>query len=182
MGPCGVGVTRPAGRGPEAGIAGAGAGSEGLELQCHRLVAEDHRRRVWRWPALVIPTAGRAPAAGRPNAPAPAGSPAQRLTQARAIARRFSVSLQAPKPGRIQQRLLTQPLDRYGDPEAGLLDGVLFAFVGATNPNVLLVLEAWSEDAGIRTWRYALARESNVEETALLDGKPVWNGVVQLTG
>ncbi len=110
-----------------------------------------------------------------PDAPTPAGSTAQRLTQARAIARRFSVSLQAPKPGRIQQRLLTQPLDRYGDPEAGLLDGMLFAFVGATNPNVLLILEAWSEDAKIRTWRYAFARLSNVEETALLDGKPIWN-------
>jgi hypothetical protein len=110
-----------------------------------------------------------------PEAPAPAGSPAQRLTQARAIARRFSVSLQAPKPGRIQQRLLPQPLDRYGDPEAGLLDGMLFAFVGATNPNVLLILEASSDDAGVRAWRYAFARLSNVEETALLDGKQVWN-------
>jgi hypothetical protein len=110
-----------------------------------------------------------------PDAPGPAGSPAQRLTQARAIARRCSVSLQAPKPGRIQQRLLPQPLDRYGDPEAGLLDGMLFAFVGATNPNVLLILEAWSEDAGSRAWRYAIARLSNVEETALLDGKQVWN-------
>ncbi len=110
-----------------------------------------------------------------PDAPGPAGSPAQRLTQARAIARRFSVSLQAPKPGRIQQRLLTQPLDRYDDPQAGLLDGMLFAFVGATNPNVLLILEAWSEDAGSHAWRYAFARLSNVEETAVLDGKPAWN-------
>lgn len=110
-----------------------------------------------------------------PDAPGPAGSPAQRLTQARAIARRFSVSLRTPKPGRIQQRLLTQPLDRYGDPEAGLLDGMLFAFVGATNPNVFLILEAWSEDAKFRAWRYAFARLNNIEETAFLDGKPVWN-------
>jgi hypothetical protein len=109
-----------------------------------------------------------------PDAPGPAGSPALRLTQARAIARRFSVSLQTRKPGRIQQRLLTQPLDRYGDPEAGLLDGMLFAFVGATNPNVLLILEAWSEDAKIRAWHYAFARLNNIEETAFLDGKPVW--------
>jgi hypothetical protein len=110
-----------------------------------------------------------------PDAPAPAGSPAQRLTQARAIARRFSISLHAPKPGQIQQRLLPQPLDRYGDPEAGLLDGMLFAFVGATNPNVVLILEAWTEKSGSSAWRYAFARLSNVEETALLDGKRVWN-------
>ena len=142
-----------------------------MSRPCRRRPSTSSLAMAWRWssrpPGEFQPRAV-------PGAPAPAGSPAQRLTQARAIARRFSVSLQAPKPGRIQQRLLTQPLDRYGDPEAGLLDGVLFAFVGATNPNVLLVLEAWSEGAGIRTWRYALARESNVEETALLDGKPVW--------
>ena len=125
--------------------------------------------------ALVIPTTGRAAAAGHPHAPEPAGLPAHRLTQARAIARQFSVSLQASKPRRIQQRLLTQPLDRYGDPQAGLLDGMLFAFVGATNPNVLLILEAWSEDAKIRAWRYAFARLNNIEETAFLDGKTVWN-------
>jgi hypothetical protein len=91
------------------------------------------------------------------------------------MARRFSISLQGPDARRTQQRLLTQPLDRYSDPEAGLLDGVLFAFVGATNPNGLLILEAWSEGAGIRTWRYALARQSNFEEAALIDGKPVWS-------
>jgi hypothetical protein len=47
--------------------------------------------------------------------------------------------------------------------------------VGATNPNVLLILEVWSEAAGSRAWRYAFGRLSNVEETALLDGKLVWN-------
>jgi hypothetical protein len=91
-----------------------------------------------------------------PDAPGPASSAAQRLTQVRAIARRFSISLEGPKARRAQQRL-TQPLDRYSDPEAGLLDGVLFAFVGATNPTVLLILEAWSEGEGNHTWRYAFA-------------------------
>ena len=75
----------------------------------------------------------------------------------------------------VTRRSFLAMLNRYRDPEAGLLDGMLFAFVGATNPNVLLILEAWSEDAGNRAWRYAFARLSNVEETALLDGKQVWN-------
>ena len=66
MEPCGVEVSA-AGRCPEAGIAGANTRSEGLGFQSLRVVAEDHRGRVWRWPALVIPTTGRAAAAGHPR-------------------------------------------------------------------------------------------------------------------
>ena len=111
-----------------------------------------------------------------PSAPAPTDSAAQRLAQAKAIARRFSSSAQPLKPaGRMQFRLLTQPIDRYSDPEAGLLDGMLFSLVYTNNPSVLLVLEASSEGAGTRTWRFALVRQGAGEYSALLDGKPVWS-------
>jgi len=111
-----------------------------------------------------------------PDVPAPADSVAHRLIQAKDIARRLSVSMQTGNPsGRIQLRLLTRPIDRYNDKAAGLLDGVLFSFVYTNNPSILLVLEAWSEGAGVRTWRYAFARQSLGETTALLDGKPVWS-------
>ena len=87
----------------------------------------------------------------------------------------FRRAEQSPKRGRTQLRLLTRPIDRYEDPAAGLLDGMLFSFVVTNNPIVLLVLEAWSEGAGVRTWRYAFASQGDGEQTALLDGKPDWS-------
>ncbi len=111
-----------------------------------------------------------------PNAPAPTGSAAQRLAQAKAMARRFSASAKPlNQSGRTQFRLLTQPIARYSDQAAGLLDGVFFSFVYTNNPSVLLVLETWSEGAGVSTWRYALVRQGAGEYSALLDGKPVWS-------
>jgi hypothetical protein len=110
-----------------------------------------------------------------PDAPAPADSAARRLIQAKDIARRHSTSTESPNSGgRRQLRLLARPIDRYSDPAAGLLDGVLFSFVYTNNPSVLLVLEAWSEDKGERGWRYAFVRQG-YGATALLDGKTVWS-------
>jgi hypothetical protein len=109
-----------------------------------------------------------------PGAPAPADSAAQRLIQAKDITRRLSTSLEATNPrGRVQLRLLPRPIDRYNDPTAGLLDGLLFSFVYTNNPSVLVVLEAWSEGAGARAWRYAVVRQGGGEMTALFDGKPL---------
>ncbi len=113
-----------------------------------------------------------------PDAPAPAESAAHRLAQAKEIARRFSASAQSPEPmGRTQLRLMPRPIDRYSDPMAGLLDGLLFSFVYTNNPSVLLVLEARSEGAGMRAWRFAFVRQGhdNRETSALLDGKPIWS-------
>jgi hypothetical protein len=111
-----------------------------------------------------------------PDAPAPADSAPRRLTQARALARRFSASELSPTPtGRVQLRLLSTPLHLYRDPEAGLLEGVLFGFIYETNPVIALLLEARSEAAGASAWRYALARQGAAETTAFLDGKPVWS-------
>ncbi len=110
-----------------------------------------------------------------PDAPVPADTAARRLLQAKDIARRLSASAETPNPrGRVQLRLLPRPLDRYSDPAAGLLDGVLFDFVSLETPAVLLVLEAYSEGSGPRTWRYAFARQGAGESTVLLDGKRVW--------
>jgi hypothetical protein len=110
-----------------------------------------------------------------PDAPAAADSATQRLTEAKALARRFSVSVETgTASGRIQLRLLPKPIDRYSDPGAGILDGILFTFVYATNPIVLLGLEARPDRAGMHTWRYGLVRQGTGEATALLDGKSVW--------
>ena len=62
-------------------------------------------------------------------------------------------------------------MDRYSDPKVGLWDGVFFCFVNRSSPAVHLMLEAWSEGVGERTWRYLFARQGAGEGIAFLDGK-----------
>jgi hypothetical protein len=110
-----------------------------------------------------------------PDAPKPADTPAQRLTQAKAFARRFAAHVDTHRrAGTIQLRLLPRPVDRYEDPETGLLDGVLFGLVYATNPITLVGLEARTDGPGTPAWRYGFTRLGDGEATAVLDGKDVW--------
>jgi hypothetical protein len=111
-----------------------------------------------------------------PDAPAPADTPAQRLTQAKALARRFSAHVDTHRrAGTIQLRLLPRPADRYEDPDSKTLDGVLFGLVNATNPIVLMGLEARSDGPGPPAWHHGFARLGDGEATVLLDGKDVWS-------
>ena len=109
-----------------------------------------------------------------PNAPVPAATAVQRLTQMRQISRRFSVSDEFE--GREQSdelRLLSNPLMRFGDPEAETLDGGLFTYAHGTDPELLIVLEAKKVDDGYR-WHYALAPMTGYALKAALDEMPVW--------
>ena len=112
-----------------------------------------------------------------PDAPAPAGSKPQRLTQLRALARRFTASCYHPRSDApTELRLLTQPLYRYADEQAGILDGALFAFVVSNDPELFLLLEAKSDATeGKSPWHYSLARMSSLKETVRLDDKQVWS-------
>jgi hypothetical protein len=109
---------------------------------------------------------------------APDESATRRLIQGKDIARRFSVSTEAPNlAGRRQFRLMPHPIDRYSDPEAGLLDGLFFNFAFTNNPSMLLVLEAIADGNKERTWRFAIVRQGRDlgVSTALFDGKPAWS-------
>ena len=111
-----------------------------------------------------------------PKAPAPAARPAQRLTQAKQLFLRFSAHESSPVDGRIELRPFANPLHRYSDEAAGLIDGTIFAFVNGTNPEVLLVLEAvrGGQDQPAQ-WRYSLAQMTGGEVAADLDAQEVWN-------
>ncbi|HWB11662.1 MAG TPA: hypothetical protein VG826_20695 [Pirellulales bacterium] len=99
------------------------------------------------------------------DAPAPAESPRSRLVQMRQLARRFTCQeeLQGEK---IECRLLAQPIDRYDDEAAGILDGAIFIFANGTNPEMGLVMEC--SDKG---WSYGVFRLSSATLFAQLDGK-----------
>jgi hypothetical protein len=115
------------------------------------------------------------------GAPSPAAKPVQRLAQMRELARRFqATSYKMGSPNEL--RLLSQPLYRYQDEAAGIVDGTLFAFVEANDPEALLLLET-AEGAGKeQKWRYTLARmtgyrvEVRLDERSVFDVPPYWKG------
>lgn len=125
-----------------------------------------------------VPRGVPAPAA-LPKAPAPAGSESKRLLQLKELARRFAAyEFYHPNPAaeqeRFQLRMLPQPVHRYADPAAGLIDGALFLFVYGRNPEVVLVLEARRGGAGGPGWSYAFGRIAGARLHVNLDGAEVW--------
>ncbi len=110
------------------------------------LTASRDGRDVWSPPKEGLSFA---PIAG---APRPAATPAERLRQMRALAQEFRAFFDVPED-KSELRLLPKPLYRYETNRPDLLDGALFAFVLATDPEVLLVIEARPAD-GTPIWQY----------------------------
>jgi plasmid stabilization system protein ParE len=71
-------------------------------------------------------------------------------------------------------RLLSKPLIRYASPSAGVVDGGLFAFVQATDPELLLLIELRDSDNGPQ-WYHAAARFTNRPLKLLHDDQTVWS-------
>lgn len=110
-----------------------------------------------------------------PEAPEPARSKAQRLTQVRSLARKFTATCYHPKSDApFELRLLSQPLYRFEATDAGILDGAIFAFVVSNDPELLLRIDAFQPATGKVEWRYTLARMSSWKQKVSLDGKEVW--------
>jgi hypothetical protein len=109
------------------------------------------------------------------DGPPPADGKPQRLTQMRALSRRFTATCfnaRSEEPSEL--RLLTQPLYRYTDPAKGIVDGALFAFVVSNDPELFLVLEAVKAKDAEPRWQYSLARMSSLKMTIRLDEREVW--------
>ncbi len=114
----------------------------------------------------------------------PAEQSSARLVQARAIARRFSAAedfrtTEKSAPSRFELRLTPQPVYQYISAKHGVLSGTVFAFVNGTDPEVLLVLEAFQNGSEIG-WRYLLAPMTCWAVAASWDGAPVWSVAEQL--
>jgi hypothetical protein len=107
--------------------------------------------------------------AGEPQANA-----TRRLAQMRDLARRFQASSHKSNTS-SELRLLPQPLYRYSDKTAGIVDGALFAFVEGNDPEVFLVLEGSAkEDRKRSAWRYSLARSASHRISVRLDDREVF--------
>lgn len=143
---------------------------------CYELVSLTDARFTVSSARAKLPADGGAPRfAALDPAEKPAASEKQRLSQLRALARRFTVS-EKNKGDFAALRLLPQPIDRYDDAAHDIVDGGLFVFVYGTNPEAALWLEAGKEG-----WRYSLSRMSWAEVVVEFDGQEVAR-FDQLTG
>jgi hypothetical protein len=110
-----------------------------------------------------------------PGAPAPGGTEGERLRQTKDLARRLSAcQFDGQGRERAELRLLPHPIDRYSDPISGLIDGTIFLFVYGTNPEVVLLIEARSENQSPPSWQYDLTRLTGARPSVSLDQKEVW--------
>src|SRR5438105_5177959 len=109
------------------------------------------------------------------NASPPAETAAARLTQMRALVRRFSATCYWGADV-TQLRLLPQPIYRFADEKEGVLDGALFAMVVSNDPELFVLLEATSKSAGGKPgWQFSLARMSSLKHTVRLDENEIWS-------
>jgi hypothetical protein len=112
-----------------------------------------------------------------PDAPEPVDNPALRLSQIKQMAARFEIidhfrePFSEPSPHVL--RMLSRPTYRYGNPEGEIIDGALFTYVIATDPEVCLLIEIHKK-ADVVSWQYMLAPLSISELDAKLDGTTVW--------
>jgi hypothetical protein len=108
-----------------------------------------------------------------PSAPEPAESGVRRLSQMRTLADRFSATVDF-RGDKSSLRRLSAPVYRYGEQEGDPLDGAVFVFAQATDPELLLLLEARTV-GGAAKWHYALARQTMWVIEVAYEGRQVWS-------
>lgn len=113
-----------------------------------------------------------------PDAPTPADSKAARLRQMKVMARDFGstlLGLQEDDSDREALRQLPKPLYRYDPPEdADVLDGMIIVFAIGTDPESLLLLEAFKVDEHYQ-WQYCFVRQTIGALNGSYRNNVVWN-------
>lgn len=103
--------------------------------------------------------------------PAPADTRAARLVQMRALARRFSAKISGEEETEL--RLMPQPLYRYPENIPGGVDGGLFVYSLATDPELVLLIEQ-SKDSEGSLWKVAFARFGNLAMEVKDGDRTLW--------
>ena len=110
-----------------------------------------------------------------PDATAPGETPAARLRQMKEFARQFSASFDFNQQNKQELRLLAQPLYRYADPEAAVLDGAVFtAAINGTNPTAMFLIEL-QEERERKVWRFGIAAMTDGAVIVNFDAHEVWS-------
>jgi hypothetical protein len=103
------------------------------------------------------------------------GSERMRLRQMKEIAEKFKAhEFWDPKNTRYELRLLIQPVHRYSDPAAGILDGSVFVIAHGTNPEILVLVEATGETPEKAHWNLHAARLGSAEMHLSLEDREIW--------
>jgi hypothetical protein len=111
-----------------------------------------------------------------PDAPKAAAADTGRLLQMKEAARRFAITMTGWQNRKDEMRLLPRPVYRYADPESGIQDGAIFAFVVyGTNPSCLILIELQGADVAHAVWKYGPRRTTDGGLNVRLDGKEVWS-------
>jgi hypothetical protein len=110
-----------------------------------------------------------------PGAPVPADSAAARLRQMRTLAKEFTGRQTSRQRAERDMRLLTEPLYRYENTKGDLIDGSLFVFVLATDPDAFLLIEARRTKGGAAEWRFGATRMYTETVGIAHRGREVWN-------
>jgi hypothetical protein len=108
-----------------------------------------------------------------PGASPPAATPAQRLRQMRELAKDFTARQISHTGVGYEMRLLLQPIYRYEGTEGDLIDGGLFAFVHAGDPEVFMIIEARKLNGALQ-WQYSLARFTSIFLAVRHNGREIW--------
>jgi len=103
-----------------------------------------------------------------PDSPAPAATRPARLVQMRNLARRLSARINSNEPTDL--RMMSQPLYRYSEKVPGAVDGALFAFSLATDPELI----AWME-AREQAWHVAFARFGALPMSVAEGERIIWS-------
>lgn len=143
---------------------------EWQSLSAGSLRATDRQRTVWQ-PRDAGLSFQPVPSDTEPAA----ATPARRLNQMHRLLRDFTAGFVRRDSQRHELRALTQPIYRYGDHDTEVVDGALFAFAQATDPEVLLLLEARAENGRPPTWWWAAARMSTLQLDVKYRGELVWS-------
>lgn len=111
------------------------------------------------------------------NVRPPAATRTARTVQMNRIARQFRAdfALHTSPDEYTPLRLLSKPLFRYESEDPEILDGAVYGFVDATDPEILLVIEARRRD-GKTSWVYSPARSRHDHLRLYVKDEIVWEG------
>lgn len=110
------------------------------------------------------------------DGPPPARSSNLQLAQMRKIAAEFTVTDEFgwDKPETQILRLMPQPLHRYKDEAAGVVEGALFAYAMGTNPEAVILLELIRDGEALK-WQFGFAPMTIYELKATRNDVQVWS-------
>ena len=154
-----------------------GAVLNGLAMQCFSVVHQGKveviraERRVW------TPGTRYSKFSTLPDGPDPSDNPALRLSQMKNMAARFEIIDQFREPNSEPSphvlRMMSRPTHRYGKPDGEIIDGALFTYVVATDPEACLLIEIHRK-GDVTSWEYMVLPMTIYALDAKLDGNTVW--------